>query len=212
MFLSAWPGEPPRHLNLVSFPLHSRLSSETWEPQSWHCPESFFLCLALCLRYMSMPVLKSLGSRPVARFIALVLLAQRRPRSIWTYYHLVLVSALCHCATPTSCLSQWAQCGCMVKNPWVFSRFWPRSFISLLLLILFLLFPCMPLSEMFLFTYLTFGQRWGYANPGLSAQWMNCSIFRAEISHWTQMATNTMYKWANTVNSRINGTLGKYEQ
>lgn len=140
----------------------------------------------------------SRSERPVARFTALVQVAQRRPRSIWTFYHLVLVSALCHCATPTSCLSQWVQCGWMVENPWVFSRFWPWYFISLLLLIFFLLFPCMPLSEIFIFTYLTFAQRWGCANPRLSAQWMN--YISAEISHWTQMATSIQY---NTVYTKV---------
>lgn len=54
-------------------------------------------------------------TRPVAWFTAVVRLAQRRPRSIWTYYHLVLVSALCHRATPIACLSQWEQCGCMLS-------------------------------------------------------------------------------------------------
>ncbi len=67
--------------------------------------------------YEWVPVLKSLGTRPIAWLTALVRLAQQRPRSILTYYHLVLVSALYHCATPIACLSQWAQWDCMVKNP-----------------------------------------------------------------------------------------------
>lgn len=46
-------GVPQRQLILVSVSLHYGLSSEIRELQSWHCPQSFFLCLALRLRYTS---------------------------------------------------------------------------------------------------------------------------------------------------------------
>lgn len=90
---------------LVNVPLHYCLSSETQKPQSWHCPDpSSSVWLSVC--GVRVCVSTEVPRKTPSRMIYSP--SSRRPRSISAYYHLVLVSALCHCATPIACFSQWA--------------------------------------------------------------------------------------------------------
>lgn len=96
----------------------------------------------------------------------------------------------------------------------------PLSFLSLLALIFyfitsphpFLAFSMHAIEWNVPFYILDFWPEMKLCQSWTLAQWINCSVFRAEILHWIQMATNTVYQWAKTVKARIIDSLGKYEQ